>query len=246
MSEALLDPDWPALPATVRAIASTRRGGVSLAPWGSLNLGGHVGDDPAAVAENRRRLVQFADMPREPQWLQQVHGLRVLELHPDAPPAGPADACWTAHAGLPCAVMTADCLPVLFAAADGSCVAAAHAGWRGLVAGVLEATVAALPVPPRTLLAWLGPAIGPQAFEVGDEVRAAFVEACAEDVRCFRADGGRWRADLFALARRRLGDLGLADIAGGGVCTFGDRERFFSHRRDGRCGRMASAIWRPR
>ena len=246
MTAALLQPDWPDLPATVRAVASTRHGGVSVAPWDSLNLGDHVGDDPLAVAENRRRLVQCAGLPREPQWLQQVHGVRVLELHPDAQPAEPADACWTSHTRLPCAVMTADCLPVLFAATDGSCVAAAHAGWRGLVAGVLEATVAALPVPVHGLQAWLGPAIGPQAFEVGDEVRAAFVAACADDARHFRAEAGRWRADLFALARRRLGDLGVAGIGGGDVCTVGDPSRFFSHRRDGRCGRMASVIWRDR
>ena len=240
---ALLRPDWPA-PASVRALVSTRGGGVSLGPYRSLNLGSHVGDDPAAVAENRRRLQQCGVLPREPAWLNQVHGLEVLRLGIESAPGQSADACWTELAGVPCAVLSADCLPVLFCSRDGRYVAAAHAGWRGLVQGVLEATVAALPVRADALLAWLGPAIGPAAFQVGEEVRAAFVGHAAEDAAHFVADGARWRADLFALARARLRRAGLNAVYGGGVCTASEPARFFSHRRDGLSGRMASLIWR--
>jgi len=243
MSLELIYPNWPAPPG-VRAISSTRIGGVSVAPYDSLNLGAHVGDLPEAVAENRRRLVAQAALPREPAWLDQVHGVRVLRLDADTPQGETADACWTGSAGVPCAVMTADCLPVLFCSRDGRHVAAAHAGWRGLVAGVLEATLAALPVPSGELLAWLGPAIGPAAFEVGEEVRAAFAAAAAEDAAHFTPDGERWRADLFGLARARLRRGGVGAVYGGGSCTHAQPSRFFSHRRDGRSGRMASLIWR--
>jgi YfiH family protein len=239
----LIRPDWPA-PSCVRAFSSTRTGGVSLAPYDSLNLGGHVGDRPEAVAENRRRLVEQAALPREPAWLDQVHGVRVLRLAADAPPGQTADACWTDASGVPCAVMTADCLPVLFCSRDGRNVAAAHAGWRGLVHGVLEATLAALPVAPAELLAWMGPAIGPEAFQVGEEVRAAFVAAAPEDACHFAADGERWRADLYGLARARLHRAGLSAVHGGGLCTHSQAARFFSHRRDGRSGRIVSLIWR--
>ncbi|WP_199720461.1 peptidoglycan editing factor PgeF [Stagnimonas aquatica] len=239
----LIRPDWPA-PSEVQALVSTREGGVSLGPYRSLNLGGHVGDQPAAVVENRRRLLKQALLPREPAWLNQVHGLAVLRLEPCSEAGQSADACWTDAAGVPCAVLSADCLPVLFCSRDGRHVAAAHAGWRGLAQGVLEATVAALPVEPAELLAWLGPAIGPEAFEVGEEVRAAFVAQSAEDAAHFSADGGRWRADLFALARARLRRVGLNAVYGGGICTYSDPTRFFSHRRDGLSGRMVSLIWR--
>lgn len=243
MSLELIRPDWPAPPG-VRALSSTRAGGVSLAPYDSLNLGGHVGDHPEAVAENRRRLVAQAALPREPAWLDQVHGVRVLRLDADTPQGQVGDACWTAAAQVPCAVLTADCLPVLFCSRDGRHVAAAHAGWRGLAQGVLEATLAALPVSPGELLAWMGPAIGPAAFQVGDEVRTAFVAALPEDARHFTADGERWRADLFGLARARLRRGGLGAVYGGGLCTHAQALRCFSHRRDGRSGRMASLIWR--
>lgn len=239
----LIRPDWPAPPG-VRALVSTRDGGVSLGPYQSLNLGSHVGDEPAAVAENRRRLRQSAGLPREPAWLNQVHGLEVLRFGADSTPGQSADACWTDAAGVPCAVLSADCLPVLFCSQDGRHVAAAHAGWRGLVQGVLEATVAALPVPPAKLLAWLGPAIGPAAFQVGEEVRAAFVAQAAEDAAHFSIDGARWRADLFALARARLQRAGLNAVYGGGICTYSEPARFFSHRRDGLSGRLASVVWR--
>lgn len=243
MSLELIRPDWPAPPG-VRAFSSTRAGGVSLAPYDSLNLGGHVGDRPEAVAENRRRLVEQAALPREPVWLDQVHGVRVLRLDADTPQGETADACWTDAAGVPCAVMSADCLPVLLCSRDGRYVAAAHAGWRGLVHGVLEATLAALPVAPAELLAWMGPAIGPEAFQVGEEVHAAFVAAAPEDARHFTADGERWRADLFGLARARLHRAGLSAVYGGGLCTYSQTARFFSHRRDGRSGRIVSLIWR--
>ena len=235
----LLIPDWPA-PANVRALVSTRVGGVSEGPYSSLNLGDHVGDAAAAVAENRRRFSAAAGLLQAPTWLNQIHGCDVVMA--GGSERASADACWTAQSGVPCAILTADCLPVLFAARDGSCVAAAHAGWRGLAAGVLEATVASLPVPPDQLMAWLGPAIGPAAFQVGDEVRAAFVATEAEDATAFIADGERWRADLFALARARLRRCGVTAIYGGGVCTVENAERFFSHRRDGVSGRFASLI----
>lgn len=240
MSLPLLVPDWP-VPSNVRAAVSTRQGGVSGGPYASLNLGTHVGDDAAAVTENRRRFAEAAGLAVAPGWLTQVHGCDVVSATAQA--GASADACWTAQAGMPCAVLTADCLSVLFADRDGTCVAAAHAGWRGLAAGVLEATIAALPVPPQRLLAWLGPAIGPDAFQVGAEVRAAFIAAAAEDATAFRPDGSRWRADLFALARARLARCGVGHISGGGICTVSQQQQFFSHRRDGVSGRFASLIW---
>lgn len=236
----LLIPDWPA-PANVRAVVSTRVGGVSEGPYASLNLGDHVGDAAAAVAENRRRFSAAAGLHQPPFWLNQIHGCEVVRA--GLSERASADACWTARSGVACAILTADCLPVLFAARDGSCVAAAHAGWRGLAAGVLEATVASLPTAADQLMAWLGPAIGPAAFQVGDEVRTAFVAGAAEDASAFIADGERWRADLFALARARLRRCGVTAIYGGGVCTVENGDRFFSHRRDAVSGRFASLIY---
>lgn len=237
-----LTPEWPA-PAGVRAAVSLRGGGVSTGACASLNLGDHVGDDPARVAENRARLVGRLQLPAEPRWLRQVHGVTVAPLDAaDTPPE--ADAAWTARAGTVCAILTADCLPVLFCDRAGSVVAAAHAGWRGLVAGVLEHTVRALPVKPSQLLAWLGPAIGPQAFEVGAEVRAVFVQAEPQAAADFQPSApGKYRADLYALARRRLHGCGVEAVYGGGLCTHSDAARFYSHRRDARSGRMASLIW---
>ena len=241
MNPALLIPDWPA-PPQVRACVSTRAGGVSTGAYASLNLGDHVGDVPEHVAENRQRFQQLAGVPKPVAWLQQVHGCVVVPASSCA--GAEADACWTDMANQPCAVLTADCLPVLFASVDGRCVAAAHAGWRGLAAGVLEATMSALPVWPVQLMAWLGPAIGPAAFQVGAEVRAAFLDQHPADAEAFVADGSRWRADLFKLARNRLQRAGVAAIYGGGVCTVTEAEAFFSHRRDGTSGRFASMIWR--
>jgi len=237
----LIVPDWPA-PPNVRAAVSTRVGGVSAAPYDSFNLGAHTEDLPEHVAENRRRLRQALRLPAEPAWLTQVHGVEVVRA--EVAPAE-ADAAWTDRAGTVCAILTADCLPVLFCDEGGEAVAAAHAGWRGLASGVLEATVAAMGRAPRTLMAWLGPAIGPDAFEVGAEVVDRFLVHDAGAADCFRpSPQGRWLADLYGLARRRLHRFGLERIYGGGFCTFHDRARFFSYRRDSRTGRMASLIWR--
>lgn len=235
----MIRPDWPA-PARVQAFMTTREGGVSGPPWGSFNLGDHVGDDPAAVAVNRARLRQH--LPAEPGWLRQVHSARVVELGRDT--EREADAAVCRVPGEVCAVLTADCLPVLFCDRAGSVVAAAHAGWRGLAAGVLEATVAAMRVPPGEILAWLGAAIGPRAFEVGDEVREAFLAQHGAAAGAFLPQApGKWLADLYALARIRLAASGVAAVYGGGRCTFSETDTFFSYRREGVTGRMASLIW---
>ncbi len=242
MSLSWIEPDWPA-PDGARAISTYRTGGVSGGVYGSLNLGGHVGDVPANVAENRRRLRAAAGLPAEPHWLEQVHGTQVADL--DAPGGvGPADAAFTGRTGRVCAILTADCLPVLLAADTGGWVAAAHAGWRGLAAGVIEAAVQALPVPPERLLAWLGPAIGAAHFEVGAEVREALLAADAGGEEAFAPNArGRFMADLGVLARRRLARSGVTRIYGGGECTFAQSDRYFSHRRDGVTGRQATLIW---
>lgn len=236
-----LVPEWPA-PAGVRATVTTRAGGVSSGPWASFNLASHVGDDPAAVAENRRRLRTALDLPSEPSWLQQVHEHAVARLPGPMPAA--ADAAVVFGRGPVCAVLVADCLPVFLASRDGDRVGVAHAGWRGLAAGVVEATVVALGCDPARLVAWLGPAIGPRAFEVGEEVRAAFTDRDAAAAALFHpCRAGRWLADLPALARRRLMACGVASVHGGGTCTVSDAARFYSYRRDGVTGRMAALAW---
>ncbi len=234
--------DWP-VPPSVRAGTTLRTGGVSKGAFESLNLGAHVGDDPLAVAENRQRLISACYLPGQPQWLDQVHGTAVVELpHEDATPR--ADAAFTDRAGVVCAVLTADCLPVIFARMNGSAVGVAHAGWRGLCAGILEASALALGKP-ADLVAWLGPAIARAAYEVGDEVRQACLKHDAAAASCFsRNPAGRWQADLYALARQRLAAIGLTEVYGGGRCTFTEQEHFFSYRRDGQCGRMATFVWR--
>ncbi|HSY08273.1 MAG TPA: peptidoglycan editing factor PgeF [Steroidobacteraceae bacterium] len=245
MPLAYLTPDWPA-PAQVRAAFTLRAGGVSAPPFDSLNLAQHVGDHPAAVDENRRRIGGALDLPGEPAWLEQVHGAAVADLDGAARVAR-ADASYTRTTGRVCAVQVADCLPVLLAARRGTVVAAAHCGWRGLAGGVLEATVRALGEPAAELCAWLGPAIGPAAFEVGEEVRTAFVLHEARAAEAFAVNArGRWQCDLFALARQRLAALGVGSVSGGGVCTASDPQRFFSYRRAGRCGRMAALVWLAR
>lgn len=236
----LIVPGWPA-PARVKSLMTTRSGGVSLTPWASLNLGEHVGDDPLHVAANRVRLRR--QLPAEPGWLRQVHSARVVELGREPNPE--ADASFTRESGQVCAVLTADCLPVLLCDRAGSVVAAAHAGWRGLAGGVLEATVAAMQVPPQGILAWLGAAIGPQAFEVGDEVREAFVAQHPQAATAFvsQPTAGKWLADIYQLARIRLAHAGVQAIHGGGHCTFSEADSFYSYRRDGVTGRMAALIW---
>jgi len=247
MSERWIVPGWPA-PANVHSLLTTRHGGVSQGVYAGLNLGDHVGDDAAAVAENRARVV--ARLPGAPKWLNQVHGVQVLDaatIGCGLPPPT-ADAAFARDAGIVCAVMTADCLPVLFCDIAGTVVAAAHAGWRGLLAGALERTVAAMGCPGERLLAYLGPAIGAQAFEVGGEVRDAFLAGNREAAAAFRPVGDgqglpKWLADLAWLARQRLARIGVTAVYGGDRCTFGDAEHFFSYRRDGATGRMAALIW---
>ena len=280
MTLPLLRPDWPA-PANVRAAMTTRAGGVSVGPYASLNLGAGVSDDPAAVSENRRRVSVALNLPGEPNWLKQVHGTAVIRIFPPPPAGGgrgrgdpEADASFTTERGVVCAVMAADCLPVLFCDDAGTVVAAAHVGWRGLAAGVIESTVRALPVKPPTLMAWLGAAIGPESFEVGVEVREAFVSRDVRAADCFtplpsgagdaleahrppalvlgaageaaRSAGEgepKYLADLYGLARQRLESAGVTRVYSGGRCTLREPQHFFSHRRDGRCGRMAALVW---
>jgi polyphenol oxidase len=244
-------PKWPA-PAHVRAVCTTRAGGRSRAPYDSLNLGDHVGDDPLAVGANRALLAQALDT--RPVFLQQVHGHGVVALDGHTAHGTPGDACHTRQPGVACTIMVADCLPLLYTDARGSFVAAAHAGWRGLAGadgvGVLESLQGTLGVPGREVMVWLGPCIGPQAFEVGAEVRAAFVAHDASAARCFQPAGeaGKWLADLPALARQRLQALGIGQIYGNdasaGWCTVTQASRFFSHRRDRVSGRLAACIWR--
>ena len=235
-----LQPDWPA-PARVKSLQTLRSGGVSVAPWASFNLGDHVGDDPLHVSANRDALT--ACLPSAPCWLQQVHGTLAVNAE-NTPKPAVADAAFTRQPGRVCAVMTADCLPVLFCDRAGSVVAAAHAGWRGLLGGVLESTLSVMAVAPEHVLAWLGPAIGPSAFEVGDEVRAAFVAELPAAGEAFAPCGqGKWLADLYALARLRLARAGVTTVYGGNACTYSDPAHYFSYRRDGVTGRMATLIW---
>jgi len=269
-------PDWPA-PLHVKALQTTRLGGVSLAPYDSFNLGSHVHDDPQAVAQNRSLL----DLPSEPAWLTQVHGIQVAvnghgnlaapdreirharfplptpppqegegeyealrEFHSNASGPQEADACIARQAAAVCAVLTADCLPVLLCDVAGSVVGAAHAGWKGLAGGVLESTVLAMHVAPQNLIAWLGPAISQEFFEVGSEVRAAFLAVQPEAASAFiPGKPGKWMADIYALARQRLKALGVTQIYGGSHCTYREHQTFFSYRRDGVTGRMATLIW---
>lgn len=235
-----LQPAWPA-PHSVQAIQTLRSGGCSATPWNSFNLGDHVGDDPVCVNANRVALGNF--LPAAPTWLKQVHGTATVDAAFSTKMLE-ADAVFTNQPGQVCAVMTADCLPVLFCNRAGTVVAAAHAGWRGLAAGVLEACLAKMAVSPSEILAWLGPAIGPQCFEVGDEVRATFTAHTPEAELAFQAHAeGKWLADIYLLARQRLQQVGVNAIYGGEFCTVSEPKKFFSYRRDGITGRMASLIW---
>ena len=234
--------DWAA-PGRVRAGCSTRVGGTSRGGYASLNLAAAVGDDPEAVRANRARLARALELPAEPLWLRQVHGRGVV-VHDGSGADPEADAAVAFEPGRVLAVLSADCLPVVLASRRGERIGIAHAGWRGLAAGVLEATVAALALPGESLVAWLGPAIGTRAFEVGAEVQAAFVASDPGAASAFTANArGRWQADLAALARRRLEQLGVVQIAGVAACTYHDAARYYSYRRERQCGRMATLAW---
>lgn len=237
---AWFEPAWPA-PDSIGACITTRQGGVSVSPYDSFNIATHVGDRPQAVAANRAALRK--ELPSEPRWLAQNHGTRVADDATNYSAEVQADACLTAQPGAVCAVMTADCLPLLLCNAEGSEIAAVHAGWRGLAAGVIEATIGRMRSTPSRLLAYLGPAIGPTAFEVGDDVRTAFVPGHPAAADAFQRAGPRWYCDIYMLARQRLDALGVTRVFGGDACTFRDVERFYSFRRDGVTGRMASLIW---
>lgn len=240
---AWVTPDWP-VPASVRVCATLRGGGASEGAYASLNLANHVGDHEDRVAENRRRLSAALELPSEPLWLNQVHGVSVAR-HTDRDASRTADASVAFERNQVCAVLTADCLPVVLADRGATRVAVAHAGWRGLAAGVLESAITALDVPASQLAAWLGPAISQPAFEVGAEVRAAFLAKSPDYGAAFAANArGRYQADLYELARLTLERAGVASVYGGGWCTFGEPERFFSYRRDGgRTGRIATVAW---
>ena len=239
-------PDWP-VPAEVRALVTTRAGGVSSGPYASMNLGIRTADDPAAVAGNRTRLLRC--LPQPPRWLAQVHGTTVVDA--DALTGSPtevpqADASVARCPGTVCAILIADCLPILLTDRAGGCVGAAHAGWRGLAGGVIANTVAHMPAAPADLMAWIGPGIGPTAFEVGDDVLQAFCADAPERKSAFKSlpAAGKWLCDLPALARDALRRAGVTQVYGGDLCTYTDPQRFYSHRRNPVTGRMAALIWR--
>lgn len=234
--------DWP-VPGNVHAYSTLRSGGISDPPYSSWNLAMHVGDAPEVVAENRAILEHELNLPATPLWLQQVHGNRIVDAATAAQDVQ-ADGSFTEETGVVCAVMTADCLPVLISNRKGSRIAAVHAGWRGLAGGVIEAALERFPDGADEIIVWLGPAIGPRAFEVGNEVRDIFIaqDEYAEDA--FQtSDGGKWMADLYLLARIRLARRGIRHVYGGGLCTYSEPNRFFSYRRDQVTGRMVSLIW---
>ena len=247
-----LTPDWPA-PANIKAFTTTRTAGASEGPYASFNIATHVNDDNQRVLQNRADLKKTLGLSSEPMWLDQVHGsyaVNAAEISSHNPSSTgqaliKADASFSYDTDHVCVVMTADCLPVLICNRQGTKVAAVHAGWRGLQAGVIEDTIDALQENPEDCLLWLGPAIGPQAFEVGDEVRQAFVNEIPETAKAFEVNKpGHWLADIYKLARIRLQKTGINEIYGGGLCTYTDHSRFYSYRRDGDTGRMASLIWR--
>ncbi|MCG3865702.1 MULTISPECIES: peptidoglycan editing factor PgeF [unclassified Photobacterium] len=235
-------PNWPASK-HVRAISTTRLGGVSTAPYHELNLGLHVGDDEAVVNQNRELLKQHCDLVDSPAWLNQIHSADVIELNAELLSVPDADGSFTRIPGLACAIMTADCLPVLFCDKQGTEVAAVHAGWRGLATGVIEHAVEKFHCNAADIMAWLGPAIGPNAFEVGGEVREQFMAADPNAEDAFIPHGEKWLADLYLLAKQRLNRLGITAVYGGEYCTFTDKQQFYSYRRQAVTGRQASLIW---
>lgn len=235
-------PDWP-LPANVKAVSTTRLGGASQQPYQGLNLGMHVGDKAEHVQRNRTQLQQELRLVDSPAWLNQIHSNRVIDLNASLTVVPDADGSYTQASGIACTVMTADCLPLLLCDTAGTQVAAVHAGWRGLADGIIEAALEKFTVPADQILAWLGPAIGPDAFEVGSEVREQFIAEQLQAEQAFKPYGEKWLADLYLLARQRLQRFGVTNIYGGEYCTFGDPERFYSYRREGVTGRQASLIW---
>ena len=234
-------PDWPA-PSWVRAVTTTRSGGHSHGAYASMNLAAHVDDDPQTVAANRAALREALALPAEPVWLHQVHGRGIVDAD-HAEPGTEGDGAVSCAPGAVCAVLTADCLPVLLCDRAGTRIGAVHAGWRGLAGGVIEAACARLNLPASDLMAWLGPAIGPRAFEVGAEVRNTFIAHDPAAAAAFEPHGERWHADLHRQAHQRLAALGITEVHGGEWCTYEDSARFYSYRRDGATGRMATLIW---
>jgi YfiH family protein len=239
LNDSFILPEWPA-PPQVQAIQTTRLGGVSLSPYDCLNLGDHVDDHPQHVARNRQLL--SAHVPTEPVWLHQVHSVRVIDAAKSQCIEN-ADASYTTLPNVVCVTMTADCLPVLLCNKAGTVVAAVHAGWRGLCDGIIEASVRAMSVPANEIMAWLGPAIGPNAFEVMDDVRQQFIEQDQQAAHAFKASGDKWLGDLYTIARQRLQSVGVVDVYGKTRCTYSNPGQFFSFRRDGVTGRMATMIW---
>lgn len=238
----LIFPDWPQ-PKNIGACSTLRIGGISLSPYDSFNLGAHVGDERACVEENRRLLCEYAQLPEMPLWLEQVHGTDVITLSHQENQSITGDALYSATAKKVCAIMTADCLPVLLTTVDGQEVGAAHGGWRGLYQGVLESTLAQFKAPRSQIMAWLGPAIGPSAFEVGSEVRQAFIEKNSAFNSAFISHKDKYLANIYMLARIILVESGVTQIYGGDFCTVTESARFFSYRREQKTGRMASLIW---
>jgi purine-nucleoside/S-methyl-5'-thioadenosine phosphorylase / adenosine deaminase len=239
LHETFIVPDWPC-PLNVHALQTTRAGGYSQSPYDSFNLADHVEDDPQRVARNRQLLAPY--LPAEPVWLNQVHGVHVIDAASSSCIAH-ADASYTSLSNVVCVTMTADCLPVLICDKAGTVVAAVHAGWRSLCDGVIEATVQKMLVPRAELMAWLGPAIGPDSFEVGNEVRQQFVDQDKQSVSAFKPSGEKWLGDLYLIAKQRLNTLGINDVYGQIQCTYTNTNQFFSFRRDGKTGRMATMIW---
>lgn len=237
-----LTPDWPA-PSGIHAATTLRTGGVSLPPYQSLNPAAHVGDNIDSINKNRQRISDMLHLPTDPLWLEQIHSNQVIEVNANSMSGQIADAAYTKDSGVVCAVMTADCLPLLVCSSDAKTIAAIHAGWRGLLSGIIGNTLAAMNC--DNYWVWLGPAIGPNCFEVGPEVREAFIQKSAEFSNAFRSQkNGKWLADIYQLAKIELTGLGVTAIYGGNFCTVTDSQRFYSYRRDQQTGRMATLIWR--
>jgi len=242
MTLEFITPSWPA-PKNIKAFTTTRIGGFSKSPYDTFNTANHVGDDPDAVAKNRKLLRETLHLPSEPTWLNQVHGVEVIQANQQTTPVT-ADASFTQKPGVVCVAQTADCLPLLVCDRAGTTVAAIHAGWKGLAAGVIEATINTLKIPAQELLVWLGPAMGPQSFEVKEDVLAAFTTVDPKAELAFKPiNSTQWLANIYLLAKQRLNNLGITHIYGEELCTYNDKERFFSFRRDKDTGRMASLIW---